>query len=120
MLKTIVLGLVLTISSSSAANIMNPMNPISPLNPLSPINIYADDEEEKPIVLDKYEQRLVHFKKVERYPYDRYKVTLYDYKTKKLMTQFACHTVNTKVNKKYYVAFNLTKKYYSLSCEYLK
>ena len=119
MFKTIALGLVLTISSSTAANIMNPMNPISPLNPLNPINIY-DDDEPVPVKLDKYEKRLVLFKKVERYPYDRHKITLYDYKTNKLMIQFGCHKVNSIVGKKYYVSYNMTKKTYSLSCEYFK
>lgn len=121
MFKTIVLGLILTVSSSTAANIMNPVNPISPLNPLNPVNLYLySDDESEPVELDKYEKRLVLIKKVEPYPYDRTKITLYDYKTNKLMSQFGCHRVNNMVNKKYYVSFNLTKKYYSLSCEYVK
>lgn len=119
MFKTILLGFTIMVSSSSAANIMNPMNPISPLNPLSPIYM-LDNEDEKPVVLDKYEQRLVTFKKVERYPYDKYKITLYDHKTNKFMMQNGCHKINNIVNKRYYVSYNLTKKTYSLSCEYFK
>lgn len=120
MFKTILLGFTIMVSSSSAANIMNPMNPISPLNPLSPINIYDDNSEEQPIVLDKYEKRLILFKKVERYPNNRNKITIYDYKTNKLMIQFGCHSINNIVGKKYHVSYNVTKKYYSLSCEYFK
>lgn len=120
MFKSILLGLVLLASSTTAANIMNPMNPISPLNPLSPIYLLDTGKDEKPIVLDKYEKRLVLIKKAERYPYDRTLITLYDYKTNKLMTQFGCQRVNNMVSKKYYVSYNLTKKYYSLSCEYVK
>ena len=123
MLKTIILGLIVAMSSSTAANIMSPTHPLSPLNPLSlsnPNSIYYSSDDEVEEIKDKYEQRLVYFYKAEPQTSSYSYVVLYDYKTKLIMRQRACSTVNNKVKKKYVVSYNLTRKYYALSCVYLK
>ena len=124
MLKTILLGSIVAMSSSTAANITSPTHPLNPTNMLSPLNpngiYYSNDDKKVEETKEKYEQRLVYFYKAEPQTSSYSYVILYDYKTKLIMRQRDCYTVNTKVKKKYRVSYNLTRKYYSLSCDYLK
>ena len=120
MFKSILVGLIISVSSSAAANILSPNHPLGINNPLSPINLnnlLKEDEEKKK---DIYEQRSIVFKKAIPQTASYSYVIFLDLKTNKLLKQRACYTVNTKVNKTYKVSYNVTKNYYSLSCEYLK